>query len=1129
MRRLVISLLVLFAPPCWAEAEIAEKNCSGENAAKLVSLQGRLFYDPSSRGDWREARLEESFCEGSRIRIEPYSRASLLLPNGITLRLDEGTVLSLNGIANDKPTLLDLAKGFVHFISRTPKQLKITTPIANAGPEGTEFALNVDGDDASLWVYEGAVKFYNDQGDIRLNPGEGATAHLGQAPHTRIDIKPEDAVVWALYYPSILPYPEASAAVDGDIRTAIDDFRRGRADAALTRLDALPPEQQTPYFFKVRAAMRLTSGQADLALQDIKALQAISPNDAEALALQSVLALTQNRKDQAFDLANRAIAADPKSAAAYSALSYAEQGRFALEKALAAADQATRLAPHDALAWARKAELELATGMKSESEQSARRALALDAGLERTQTVMGFSHLLQMDTDEALQNFETAVKLDSTAPLPRLGLGLAKIRKGDIEAGRRDLEIAATLDPNNSIIRSYLGKAYFQEKRYELAKDQFDLAKQRDPKDPTPYFYDAINKQAANNPVEALQDTQKAVELNGNRGVYRSELALDKDAAARQSGMGRIYNSLGFDDVANRLAARSQSTDPGNYSAHRLLADSYAAKPRHEIARASEQLQAQLLQPLNYNPIQPRLAYTDLNIINGIGPSETSFNEYSRLYEGNATHLTATGIYGSNNTIGDETVLSGIQDKLAYSFGQLHYDTDGYRPNNDLKHNIYNAFLQYEISPALNIQTEYRHRNTSHGDLQLKGDVNDFSNKARRDLDTDSYRFGLKASPSSHSDLLFSYIYSFRDEINKTFSQTPAFPPVFGSGEFSNVDNIKNQGYQLESQYIFTQTHYNFVLGGGDYKFDVDRNTQSSLCMPNLFLHIINCPVNQLNNTAFSRNQRFGYFYGNFELYKQLTTTLGLSYDNYQDKQINNSLSLSHLSPKLGAVWKYNDLISFRLAGFQAVKSPIIVNQILQPTQVAGFNQFFDDINGTRSTQYAAGMDAKFSPSLFSGIEAYKRHLEVPLTNTIVTREEELYRLYLNWLAAKNWTANTEFRFENYKGGVSTPDSVETLYIPLTLRYFRESGIFASLGGTLVNQNVKTHVANETSFNSNFFLVDGATGYKFPKQYGMISFEAHNLLGKRFKYRDRNYQMNEQRTTDLIPERILLVRLTLNF
>ena len=67
-----------------------------------------------------------------------------------------------------------------------------------------------------------------------------------------------------------------------------------------------------------------------------------------------------------------------------------------------------------------------------------------------------------------------------------------------------------------------------------MANDQYGMAQTLDPKDPTPYFYDAIKKQSINRPVEALEDMQKAIDLNDDRAVYRSKLLLDADLAARK-------------------------------------------------------------------------------------------------------------------------------------------------------------------------------------------------------------------------------------------------------------------------------------------------------------------------------------------------------------------------------------------------------------------------------------------------------------------------------------------------------------------------------------------------------------------------------------------------------------------
>ena len=137
---------------------------------------------------------------------------------------------------------------------------------------------------------------------------------------------------------------------------------------------------------------------------------------------------------------------------------------------------------------------------------------------------------------------------------------------------------------------------------------EYEQAKLLDPKDPTPWFYDAIQKQTTNRPVEALHDLQHSIELNNNRAVYRSRLLLDQDLAARSAAVGRIYRDLGFEQLALIEGWKSVNTDPSNYSAHRLLADSYSALPRHEIARVSELLQSQLLQPINLTPVQPNLA-----------------------------------------------------------------------------------------------------------------------------------------------------------------------------------------------------------------------------------------------------------------------------------------------------------------------------------------------------------------------------------------------------------------------------------------------------------------------------------------------------------------------------------------
>ena len=65
---------------------------------------------------------------------------------------------------------------------------------------------------------------------------------------------------------------------------------------------------------------------------------------------------------------------------------------------------------------------------------------------------------------------------------------------------------------------------------------------------------------------------------------------------------------------------------------------------------------------------------------------------------------------GGNSTYGDQIVVTGLWDRFSVSVGQLHYETDGFRANNDLEENIYNIFAQVQLSTSTSVQAEYRHR-----------------------------------------------------------------------------------------------------------------------------------------------------------------------------------------------------------------------------------------------------------------------------------------------------------------------------------------------------------------------------------------------------------------------------------
>ena len=127
-RCLWMTALCLLSPFSFAQ------NC----APAAVTIQGRVEISPSGARSWKAARIDDALCAGQQIRVLRTSRAVLVLANQTLLHLDEGTVLALTSVHADKPSWVELLKGFLHVIGRVPQSLGIKTPYVNASVEGTE-------------------------------------------------------------------------------------------------------------------------------------------------------------------------------------------------------------------------------------------------------------------------------------------------------------------------------------------------------------------------------------------------------------------------------------------------------------------------------------------------------------------------------------------------------------------------------------------------------------------------------------------------------------------------------------------------------------------------------------------------------------------------------------------------------------------------------------------------------------------------------------------------------------------------------------------------------------------------------------------------------------------------------
>jgi tetratricopeptide (TPR) repeat protein len=1082
--------------------------------AQAVSIQGRVEVRTEDVSTWTPVVQNEWLCPGDHVRVGANSRAGLSLNDDTLLRLAENSIMRISAPETEGSAWLDLLEGITHIISRVRHKFQINTPYVNASIEGTEFTLQATEDGGGVTVLEGRVRATNAQGEVLISDGERALARPGEKPRVETAVDPLEAVQWALYYPPVIE-PKISSP-SPEVQQSFDACRRGDIEGAFSALERSTEVEQDAQLLLYRASLHLRVGGLEAARQDLDAALRMEPEHADALALMSIIATVRNEPQQALEQAQRAVETDPQAAAPYLALSYARQALFQLPEALDAAQQATRVEPENSLAWSRLANLHLMFRQLGAASDTATRAVTLACNLPQNQTTLGYAQLIKLELDAARQAFQRATAMNQADPLPRLGLGLVEIRDGNLAEGRRQIETAANLDPGNALIRSYLGKAYYEERRDKRAATQLELAKRFDDPDPTPWFYDAILKQTQNRPVEALNDLQSAIERNDNRAVYRSRLLLDEDLAARSASLARIYDELGFERLALKESWKSLASDPGNASAHRFLSDSHAGVPRHEIARVSELLQAQLLAPEIISPVSPSASETNLLAFQGSGPSLAGFNEYNPLFNRQRLAFLASGLSGSNNTRGQEIAVGGFTSRGMLSAGYFEENSDGFRENNDSDQSIKNVFAQYRINSTLSIQGEFKSKESEFGDLLLRFDPELFSTVLRRSIETDSSRIGLNYSPSVNNTFLIS---SSRQDLQDRVDR----------GTISV--GVETDREQHEFQYIYQGESLDLVTGIGKAEEDEDTITTATLAspFPGFPAIVITTPSHD------EYDQKSAYAYLNLS-WSNGTGIIGM---DYLDIESETAFDESEFNPKLGLLWDITKNSTLRLAAYRTLQGTIVNNQTLAPTQIAGFNQFFDDIFGTKAWHYGAAIDSTLTENLYAGIELTRRTPTVPAGSSSEEDQQELrHEAYLNWVLNNHFSLTGRYLFEDFEReyidgqeNLDRPAALQTQTLGLQLNYHHPIGIFGSFESDYVSQEISnvlptTGVLTE---DDSFSISNATIGMRLPKRRGIVELKVHNILDQNITYQSIHPGTGTQLTSRYYPERAFFGSLQLWF
>ena len=274
-----------------------------------------------------------------------------------------------------------------------------------------------------------------------------------------------------------------------------------------------------------------------------------------------------------------------------------------------------------------------------------------------------------------------------------------------------------------------------------------------------------------------------------------------------------------------------------------------------------------------------------------------------------------------------------------------------------------------------------------------------------------------------------------------------------------------------------------------------------------------------------------------------MTFTVGASHDFYDEKEQTaggRDIDEKKFNPKFGVIWNPFPSTTLRGAVFKTFKRTLITDQTLEPTQVAGFNQFYDDPNATKAWTYGAGVDQKFSQNLYGGAEYSYRDMKVPFfgQNPVTFAfeleedkwDEYLGRAYLYW-TPHEWVAlRAEYLYEKYEFQdfplQGTHEST-THSFPLGVNFFHPSGLSFGLKTTYYDQDGefdRTTIVGDSveDGDDNFWLVDAAISYRFPKRYGFFSLGVTNLFDEDFEYADR-----DDANPRIQPDRNIFARITL--
>lgn len=1143
--RVLCSLALIFLA-CFGISQIAA--AESERAAPVVaapySVEGSVTFKRGGESTWRDVRVGNSFRVGDTVRTGTDGAVAFRFVDGTLVRLGRLSAITFSDVRPKGSPVVTQSEGRSFFFSRGAKnEPEIRTPTINAAIYGTELVLNVSKNETTIDVLHGSIQASNDRGSLALSIGERVKARKGQAPERSVLVRPADAVQWMIRTPFITTKSDLISDNDPDCNLECRQITErilelsNKNRSLLSSLDATSATFQASPRGKILKAIALwrvgdtTAAQASL---DSLPKNLGSRSAALVEVLRGYEAILSGDISAAKKHLDSAQSTDNQLLNVGLLDSYIAQSSGDIDRARKTTEVLRRNYPSVPELMDREAELLLS----SDKSKDARALLTKrNEGYGETATsatLAGFAALERKEYQSALKHFDDAIKIDNSQSLPYLGQALLKAKDRDYESAKTLLSQAIQLDPSSAVYRSYLGKLFFEDSNTPKALEEFDAAIKLDPNDPSPYLYRSYSRVANNEPIKALEDVERSIDLNDGRAVYRSSLLLDRDLAVRSAGLSRVFTELGFGDPARIEAIKSITEDYGNFSAHRLLADSYSSILDAE-ANLSEKRIADLMAPLSFN------------LFNSIG-EQPSFGDYNAMFDKKETRQGARLEWNSNrDQIGGEIVSSGKGEDWGYLASYQPYYMSGSHHKAFSGTNTFRTALQYEPTVDDRFIVDGTFTMTD-----VEGPRNaDYS----EDVHIGTVRLGYNRRISSAWRWLTQAEIARDRELVSFDTQRNTDLVVAGQGDIvpagldlSQATRDRIQRNSISSQLLFNSKFLDSVAGAEALYADTSRREFSSVYgFSDAPDKSVQGDLTSSSSGSLTSGQVYEYL--SLKVPRTANLTLGLAATSVQQDltevppfKDGENLETA-VTPKIGLVLTPTKWLTTRAAYFESLSRKPVLEDLtsLEPTLVGGINQRFNDLSGAYSRNLGFGLDVKDSNLIYAGAQYTHRNVREsfgdvsdltsfdganlaslePTSHGFYDSysESDLLRGYINTVLSPQSVFTSETLNQWYH------DRSDSNYNVNTQRhrfgYKRFFGKHLSLG---VQATYRDQSAGYIDDPKGFWLIDTGVSYRFAEQRGRVFARIDNILD-----RDFNYDQSVGLETPLLEGRSFVVGVAYNF